>query len=342
MIAGNKSGGFVPVSFLRVGLSLFVEPEAVLRAGSTGTSKGRGAGRRLRRGDVVEVLSRQEILATLDEDGCLDGLPFMPEMIRFCGERRRVYRRAALVCVENVEGRRWMKDAVLLEEASCDGSAHDGCQRDCLIFWKEAWLRNVVAGNASNRQMAPGTVPQERGGAGPAAGPATTHDCQSARLHTATVPCSTWEPPQYLADLAAGNMRAGEFLAFARDAVARRLRRLVSRTGHAWPKKTDALATPGGLLCLQPGEIVEVRSREEVLATLDGRRRNRGLTFEMPMLDSCGRRFRVARRVDRIIIETTGEMKTIKDTVVLHGVNCRACPRSNPFYWREIWLKRAE
>src|SRR5215475_13657598 len=34
----------------------------------------------LRPGEMIEVRSLPEILATLDERGCLDGLPFMPEM----------------------------------------------------------------------------------------------------------------------------------------------------------------------------------------------------------------------------------------------------------------------
>ena len=35
----------------------------------------------LRKGDLVEVRSEEEILRTLDADGKLDGLPFMPEML---------------------------------------------------------------------------------------------------------------------------------------------------------------------------------------------------------------------------------------------------------------------
>ena len=41
----------------------------------------------LRQGDVVWVRSASEILATLDATGALDELPFMPEMIPFCGRR---------------------------------------------------------------------------------------------------------------------------------------------------------------------------------------------------------------------------------------------------------------
>ena len=44
----------------------------------------------LRTGDWVEVRSESEILATLDENGELDRLPFMPEMRKHCGKRFEV------------------------------------------------------------------------------------------------------------------------------------------------------------------------------------------------------------------------------------------------------------
>src|SRR5438094_248118 len=40
----------------------------------------------LRAGEIVEIRSKEEILATLDEKGRLDGLPFMPEMLKYCGQ----------------------------------------------------------------------------------------------------------------------------------------------------------------------------------------------------------------------------------------------------------------
>ncbi len=52
----------------------------------------------LRRGDLVEVGSRAEILETLDDAGALDGVPFMPEMIGLCGRRFEVDRRGEKVC----------------------------------------------------------------------------------------------------------------------------------------------------------------------------------------------------------------------------------------------------
>jgi hypothetical protein len=53
---------------------------------------------RLRVGDVVEVRSEGEILATLDENGELDAMPFMPEMLQFCGRRFRVDKVAVKTC----------------------------------------------------------------------------------------------------------------------------------------------------------------------------------------------------------------------------------------------------
>ena len=52
----------------------------------------------LRVGDVVVVSSEAEILATLDERGELDALPFMPEMLEFCGKRFTVDKVAHKLC----------------------------------------------------------------------------------------------------------------------------------------------------------------------------------------------------------------------------------------------------
>ena len=115
----------------------------------------------LRAGDTVEVRSEQEILRTLDEDGKLDGLPFMPEMLGFCGQRYRVRARAHKAC-DTIDWQQYrrMENAVHLEELRCDGSAHGGFQAGCLLFWKEAWLRPVDP--ALNRLCTVGTAFEPR------------------------------------------------------------------------------------------------------------------------------------------------------------------------------------
>jgi hypothetical protein len=99
-------------------------------------------------------------------------------------------------------------------------------------------------------------------------------------------------------------------------------------------------------LNLQPGELVEVRSREEILSTLDANGLNKGLLLMPEMLQFCGQRFKVFKRVERFVLEHTGEFRRMKNTVLLDGVLCDgwggACNRSCFFFWREAWLKRVE
>ena len=63
--------------------------------------------------------SEAEILATLDENGELDGLPFMPEMLAWCGRRFRVDKLALKLC-DTIDwtGMYRMRDAVHLESVA--------------------------------------------------------------------------------------------------------------------------------------------------------------------------------------------------------------------------------
>jgi hypothetical protein len=98
----------------------------------------------LKAGDLIEVRSAKEIVATLDEHGKLKGLGFTAEMMKFCGRRFRVYKRLDKIILEATgELRKIKSPTVLLEGVFCDGSAHGGCDRSCLCFWREAWLKQV-------------------------------------------------------------------------------------------------------------------------------------------------------------------------------------------------------
>jgi hypothetical protein len=93
-------------------------------------------------GDWVQVRSREEILATLDEQGRLDGMPFMPEMLAFCGKALPVFRRAHKACdTIRYSGAYKLERTVHLMDSRCDGSAHGGCDAGCLLYWNEAWLK---------------------------------------------------------------------------------------------------------------------------------------------------------------------------------------------------------
>src|ERR1019366_5423521 len=98
---------------------------------------------KLQTNDWVQVRTKEEILRSLDKRGQLEGLPFMPQMFQYCGQRFRIFKRAHKTCdtVNPVAGRR-VPNAIHLD-LRCDGKTHGGCQAACLIFWKEAWLKPI-------------------------------------------------------------------------------------------------------------------------------------------------------------------------------------------------------
>lgn len=88
-----------------------------------------------------------------------------------------------------------------------------------------------------------------------------------------------------------------------------------------------------------------MKSVDEILATLDRNRRHKGLLWMTGMSKYCGQPFRVYRRVRRITLESNGEQRTMKNTVLLEGVMCDGrefggCDRSCFHFWREAWLRR--
>jgi hypothetical protein len=291
-------------------------------------------------GEIVEVRCESEILKTLDIDGAYDGLPFMPEMLKFCGQRFKVFKRADKVCVEGY-GLRRLANTVLLEQIRCDGAAHEGCQRACLIFWKEVWLKR--SNDAASVQLA-----DQRRDSSETSVPRDMHvqkfSCQATELSKATFPLRWWDVRQYISDIRFGNLSLSELSRSLRNALSGRLR----KSSAGWPCSIvsgEGTKTPEMTLNLRPGELVEIKRRDEILATLDDSGRNRGLEFSPEMLKYCGQRFRVLNRIENIILEMNGRMQRVKNTVILQGVTCdgmchRGCPRNNYVYWREIWLRR--
>src|SRR5438552_2527452 len=200
--------------------------------------------KKLRPGDFVEVKAPAEILQTLDAEGTLDKLPFMPEMVEFCGRRFQVSKR----------------------------------------FVKS--FSEVHAGNCSSLEMA---------------------------------------------------QRIGIWLFW-------RIRRVFL---GAYARGTNK-STPAGGINLQPGEWVEVEPMESITETLNESALNRGLYFTPAMRLLCGEQHRVEKKVDKIIVDGTGEMRQLRNTVFLEGSLCGCacvafggCPRGEFAYWREIWLRRS-
>lgn len=318
---------------------------------------------RLRAGDWVQVRSKEEILTSLDKNGRLQGLPFMPQMFQYCGKRFRVFKRAHKTCdttAFKMVGRR-LADTVHLE-LRCDGKAYGGCDAACLIFWKEAWLRPIKE-DANSEDI---SRRSHSGGSGEGLnaaycseqdiwqatrvqdnqpGEEPTYSCQATRLPYFTTPLRWWDIRQYVEDYTSGNVTLRRivcgfiYVGYYHLTLARRNRlgrparwvydqfqALVG--GVPFPRRKGTIPpgqpTPSCTLNLQPGELVRVKSYKEILATLDGVK-NRGMNFDAELVPYCGGVYRVKARVERFINEKNGRMSSLKTpAVVLENVWCHA------------------
>jgi hypothetical protein len=334
---------------------------------------------RLRTRDWVKVRSKEEILRTLDAQGRLDGMPFMPQMFQYCGQRFKVYRRAHKTCDTlaynwDSPGRR-LPGGIHLD-LRCDGKAYGGCQAACLIFWKEAWLKPADDGEQAELPRAAyagcseADIDRATHADDPKLGGEPHYSCQATELLNFTKPLPWWDARQYAEDYTSGNasplriLRGFIYVGYHYGSLAFKQRFggpgrwLYDRFQALWgglpyPRHRGTLPEgqpgPTATLNLQPGDFVRVKSYEEILATVNRKNLNRGMAFDGEMMPYCGRTFRVRGKVEKFIDERTGYMKRMKTpAVILEGVFCRSrysnhrmfCPRSIFSWWREIWLER--
>ena len=327
-------------------------------------------------GDLVRVRRREDILHTLDGQGRLESMPFMPEMLAYCGQTFRVTKRAHKTCdFVTQTGGRALPHAVHLEGLRCNGLAHGGCQAQCTFFWKDAWLEPAasqavptpapVAAGCSEAELQAATLAEGSTEAVP------VYVCQATLLPEYTQPLSPWNPKQYIEDFRSGNVTS--LAPFISRAAYRRFDGLVNLgvglgrplrwiynqvqrlrgSSNLYPvspgRVPPGVATPTRALHLQPGELVRVKDHAAILETLDQASKNRGMTFSAEMVPYCGGTYRVRDRVSRIINEKNGRMLEMKsECLILETAICRAqfnrrmifCPRATYAYWREIWLER--
>ena len=323
----------------------------------------------LRRGDRVRVRDAASILATLDENGDLDGMPFMPEMLSACGEEWVVNTRADKTCdtIDVTGCSRGLDDTVHLTGARCDGSAHGGCQAGCLLYFKTEWLERVPAKHGQDTSAASTRPPEVDASTRPtvsvpevlAKGTMSAPDayrCQATQVLVASHPKPRLR--HWWVDIKTRNAPLSSIARAFMIAYVDRYQRLSARYlpsflllngGHQWPDvRGRAEKTPVVTLDLQPGDWVEIKSLDEIRDELTPEQRNRGLHFDREMVPYCGKRARVLRRVDRLIDEKTGRMLTTKtasfilEDVVCPGLYHLLCPRQAYAFYREAWLRRVD
>jgi len=195
--------------------------------------------------------------------------------------------------------------------------------------------------------------------------------CQSTRIAQATLPLPSWDWRQYLEDYTSGNVKFSQLLSsfffflYSQLVSAGIGLGSILRWGYDriqnWRRATPypirqgkiphGTKTPSAELHVRPGELVRIRTYQEILATLDENGLNRGMWFDAEMVPYSGKTYRVLDRVNTIINEKTGKMQHLKNAcIMLEGVVClacyskyrRFCPRSIYPYWREVWLERVQ
>ena len=237
----------------------------------------------------------------------------------FCGQRFPVYKRAHKTCdysTGGMEARR-LPSAVHLEGLRCTGEAHGGCQAECLLFWKEAWLTQVEGPSANAATMginppdatlhgrARCTEANLQAATTLATEPEPVYSCQATRIPRFTTRLPPSDIDQYVEAHASRNFRLSEMPApllfrayerlvrsrLGRTGVPQRVYDIFQklRGGVPWPNRPGMIPTGqktprGAPLNLQPGDLVRVKSFKQILETVSHEGLNRGLLFSQELV----------------------------------------------------------
>ncbi len=96
----------------------------------------------------------------------------------------------------------------------------------------------------------------------------------------------------------------------------------------------------------QQGDWARVRSREEILATLDPFKELKGCAFLPEMYQYCGTKQRVLRSMRHFMDERDYKLKKVRGVILLENVICNGtptfgeCDRCCFLFWREEWLEK--
>ena len=320
-----------------------------------------GANRELRRGELVEVRSAAEILATLDDTERSEGLPFMPEMLAHIGRRFTVEARVERACDTINKGGR-VRRMRQTRPARRPALRRLGPRR--LRRGVPPVLEGGVAAQVADSGETGNVAPAAGAGADRALEDLARRTRDACRGRTSRLPL----PGDGVRRGVGGARLVGFAIVLARGHV--RQRRVCcdsSRSARgssyeeirrrlglwSYPVKSTGRREdrPARSSTSRPGTRVRIRPADEISETLDATLKTRGS-------GSTGRCFRTAAaragstgRVERFIDEGSGRMIELKsECVILDGVFCKGhlsegrwfCPRAIYSWWRDDWLERAE
>lgn len=101
---------------------------------------------------------------------------------------------------------------------------------------------------------------------------------------------------------------------------------------------------------LKAGDVVKIRSKEEILKTLDEKYTMGGCGFMREMWQYCGSQHKVLKKVEYFFDERNSRYLKAHNIVLLEGLYCSGnlsksmpnCDRMCFFFWREEWLKKID
>lgn len=120
-------------------------------------------------------------------------------------------------------------------------------------------------------------------------------------------------------------------------------------TSLKWRETSPAQATAKEFFPVVPladGDLVRVRSRKEILSTLDPFKELKGCAFLPNMNQYCETEHRVLKVMRTFLDERDYKVKKVRGVVLLDDVICQgtpafgSCDRCCFLFWREEWLEK--
>jgi hypothetical protein len=97
----------------------------------------------IKQGDIVNILSKMELIDILDYDGKYKRCQFMDEMYNYCKGKYKVSKKINYFYDAGINKICRCKDLFLLEGLTCQGKKgipFEICNLNCYFFWHSAWL----------------------------------------------------------------------------------------------------------------------------------------------------------------------------------------------------------
>lgn len=96
------------------------------------------------------------------------------------------------------------------------------------------------------------------------------------------------------------------------------------------------------------GDVVRIRSKEQIQQTLDKNNKLEGCLFMEDMWQYCGTEHKILKKVNYFYDEANFRMCKARSTVLLEGIHCSgkfqryktSCDRFCLLFWKEAWLEK--